>query len=199
MSNAVVSLPVQPRDSGVRNGGKKAYRAGLVAGVVYGKGVEPVNVQADPRDVAAALTTEFARNQVLSIEVGGKSYQCMLKDTQFDPVRRQMTHMDLYVVSPDQFVVLDVPVRPEGKAIGEKLGGMLQVASRTVRLRCRVKDIPAAVTHDVTKLQVGDQVYVDEMTAPEGCELVFKNKFPVIRIASRRGAKREDEAEAAAG
>lgn len=194
MANETTTLSAQRRDSSIRNGGKKAYRQGLIAGVVYGNGVEPFTVQADPRDVAAALTTRFGRNAVLNLEVEGETHLCMVKDTQFDPVRREITHMDLYVVTPEQTVTLEIPVKPSGQAIGQKLGGLLQVTSRTVKVRCAVKDIPEAVTHEVGPLQVGDQVYVDEMTAPEGCELVFKNRFPVIRIASRRGAVRQDAA-----
>jgi large subunit ribosomal protein L25 len=198
MANEVITLPAQSRDSSIRNGGKKAYRAGMVAGVVYGGGVEPFAIQADPRDIATVLTTEFGRNQVFEIDVDGKRHLCMAKDSQFDPVRRALTHMDFYVVKPEQVVLLDVPVKPEGRSLGEKLGGLLQITSRTVKVRCAVKDIPVAVTHEVSKLQVGDQVYVDELAAPEGCEIVYKHKFPVIRIAARRGAKRVDDAEATA-
>lgn len=194
MANQTVTLSAQRRDSSIRNGGKKAYRAGSIAGVVYGKGVEPFTVEVEPKAIAETLTTAYGRNAVFNLDVDGSSHLCMVKDTQFNPVRRELTHLDFYVVDPNQSITVDVPVEPVGKAIGEKLGGLLQITSRTVKVRCKVKDIPATVTHDVTDMQVTDQVYVDEMTAPDGCELVFKNRFPVIRIASRRGAKKGDAA-----
>ena len=193
MAENNVTLPAQRRDSSIRNGGKKTYREGMVAGVVYGKGTEPFTIKVDPRDLATALTTAYGRNAVITLDVDGETTNCMLKDTQFEPVRREITHFDLYVVTPEQSVLIDVPVEPVGKSVGEKLGGLMQVVSRTVKLRCAVKDIPVSVKHDVTKLQVTDQVYIDEMAAPEGCTLFYKNRFPVIRIASRRGAKKGEE------
>lgn len=198
MAENKVTLPAQSRDSSIRRGGKKTYRAGLVAGVVYGGGVEPFTIQVDPRDLATALTTPYGRNAVIELEVEGKTYSTMLKDTQFEAVRREITHFDLFIVSPEQTVLLDVPVKPVGRSAGEKLGGLLQVVSRTVKLRCAVKDIPEHIGHDVTALEVGDGVYVDEMTAPEGSTIVYKHRFPVIRVANRRGAKKAAEAEATA-
>ncbi len=198
MAENKISLPAQLRDSSLRRGAKKTYRAGLVAGVVYGPNTEPFTIKVDPRDLAIALTTPFARNAVIHLEVDGKTYQTMLKDTQFDVVRREITHFDLCVVTDDQKIVLDVPVRPVGRSAGEKLGGLLQIVSRNVKVACAVKDIPEAIEFDVTKLQVSDSVYVDEMTAPEGAEIRFKHRFPVILIAARRGAKKAEEEEVAA-
>ena len=188
MESEMPVLSADRRDSSLRNGGQKTYRAGLVPGVVYGGNVEPFTIQCDPRDVASVLKTSYGRNQVFTLAVDGEEHLCMLKETQFEPVRRELTHMDLYVVDPEQTVVVEVPVAPRGTSVGEKLGGLLQVVSRTLKVRCMVKDIPATVDHDVSDLQVGDAVYVDEFTAPAGGALVFKNRFPVIRIASRRGA-----------
>ena len=72
-----------------------------------------------------------------------------------------------------------------------KLGGLLQIVSRTVNVRCKVEDIPF-VEH-VTDVELSEAVYVDEMSAPDACSLEFKHRFPVIRIAARRGAKKQAE------
>lgn len=189
MSEAVI-LNAKHRDSSVKRSGKKSVRAGFIPGVVYGPNTEPFPINVDPKEVEVALTTEFGRNKVITVQVeGGASHLCMVKDTQFNPVRREMTHMDMYVVDPEQEVVVPVPVKPVGRSAGERLGGLLQVVSRTVNVRCKVKDIPVAVEHDVTDVELTEAVYVDEMSAPTDCSLVFKHRFPVIRIASRRGAK----------
>lgn len=197
MAENKVTLPAQTRDSSIRNGGKKTYRDGLVAGVVYGPDTEPFAIKVEPKALAAALTTSYARNAVIELELDGKTYSTMLKSTQFEPVRREITHFDLCVVDNEQTVVIDVPVNPTGRSAGEKLGGRMQIVSRTLKVACAVKDIPVAIEHDVTPLQVGEQVYVDEMSAPEGCEIRFKHKFPVILIAARRGVKAPGEGEAA--
>lgn len=195
MTEAVI-LKATHRDASVKRSGKKAVRAGFIPGVVYGPKTEPFPINVDPKEVEVALTTEYGRNKVITVEVeGGASHMCMVKDTQFNPVRREMTHMDMYVVDPEQEVVVPVPVKPTGRSAGEKLGGLLQIVSRTVNVRCKVKDIPVAVEHDVSDVELSEAVYVDEMSAPDACSVEFKHRFPVIRIAARRGAKMQAEEE----
>ena len=193
----ILSLQVQPRDASVRRSGKKLHRNGMIAGVVYGPKIEPISVQLEPKALHAILTTEYGRNAIFNLEVEGATHLCMVKDTQFDPVRREITHVDFYVVDLEQTVLLSVPVAAVGRSAGEKLGGLLQTPARELKVRCKVKDIPVNVPHDVTKMNLSDQVSVDQLAAPEGCEIVYKHRFPVIRIATRRGAVAAAAAEAA--
>lgn len=194
MATETPTLPAQSRDTSIKRGGKKTVEAGLIPGIVYGRKTDPFGVKCDLRDLEAVLTTNFGRNAVISLDLDGTTHSCMVKETQFDVIKRRITHVDFYVVEQEQTVTLDVPVEPVGKSEGEKLGGLLQIVSRTVKLSCKVKDIPPTVQHNVDALELGDAVYVDEMSAPEGCQLVFKNRFPVIRVAVRRGAVKETEA-----
>jgi len=185
-----LTLSAVPRPAGVKRGGAKTVRAGQIPGVVYGPAVAPFPVAVEPKDLSAVLATPHGANAVFHLDVEGVRHLCMVKDSQIDVVKRNVTHLDFYVVDPEQAIVVDVPVQPEGKSAGEKLGGLLQVVSRTVRVRCKVKDIPVAVTHDVSDVGLGDQVSIEQFTAPENTEFVFKHRFPVIRIAARRGGKK---------
>lgn len=189
------TLTAQTRDTSIKRGGKKTLQEGLIPGVVYGPKTEPVGVKCDLKDLHSVLTTNYGRNAVIALNIDGTSYNCMVKETQFDVVKRSITHVDFYVVEDEQSVTLDVPVEPVGKSAGEKLGGLMQVVSRTVKVNCKVKDIPPTVQHDVSDMELGEALYIDELTAPEGCELFFKNRFPVIRVAARRGAVAETEEE----
>ncbi|MFT4704019.1 MAG: large subunit ribosomal protein L25 [Bradymonadia bacterium] len=189
-----MTLEAQTREPGAKRASRKLVREGMIAGVVYGKNVEPFAVKVAPKALKSVLLTDMGRNNVFGISVDGKEHACMVKDTQFDPIRREITHVDFYVVTEEQSLVLDVPVKTVGRSEGERNGGLLQVVSRTVKIRCAVKNIPTAVEHDITAMDLAEQVYVDELTAPEGCELVFNHRFPVIKVATRRGAK-VDEAD----
>ncbi len=175
---------------------RRTRTAGEIPAVVYGAGSEATPVAVQPKAVKAVLSTPWGWNNVFQLAVDGKTYQCMVKDKQFDPVRRVLTHLDFYVVDSDQKIVVDVPVEPIGTAAGVRAGGRLQVTARVVRLRCAVKDIPATVQHDVTDVGLGATVYIDEITPPANCEFVYRNRFPVLRVARKRGAKAGDAAEA---
>lgn len=188
------------RREGTGKGPARRMRAeGLVPAIVYGEveGTIPVTVQ--PKALEAVLSTEYGFNNVFDLVVdGGEPLLCMVKERQFDSVRRAITHLDFLVVRPERYVAINVPVKPLGRSEGEKAGGRLMVVAREVKLRSQVKDVPAAVTHDVSALEISEQVYIDEITPPEGSEFIYRNRFPVLRVARKRGAKVADEDEGAA-
>jgi large subunit ribosomal protein L25 len=194
-----LTLAAQPRETTTKGARKQARRDGLVPGVAYGKGEEGISVYVDPKALKEILSTAYAFNNVFLLAIEGREpMQCMVKAHQIDPIRRHITHVDFYRVTDEQLILIDVPVEATGTAVGVKMGGRLQVVSRAVKLRCAVRDVPATVPHDVTKVQVGEAVYIDEITPPEGCEFMYRNRFPVIRVARKRGAKVVAETEDAA-
>lgn len=195
MSTEILTIAATTRAAGSRSKANSVRRAGRIPGVVYGQGGEATAVAIDPRQLEAILRTPTAFNSVFDVTVdGGAPVRCMLKEYQIDSVKRKMTHVDLYSVNPDQLITIQVPLSTVGKSAGERAGGLLQVVARVVRLRCAVKDIPATVPHDVTDAQLGDAIYIDQITPPAGSTFVFRNRYPVIRIARKRGAKAEGEA-----
>lgn len=184
------TLNAEVRDGAGKNVNRRVRAAGKLPGVLYGTGTESRGIVLDPKELTTLLSNPYGFNTVFHVSVdGGEKHLCMIKERQFDSVRRVLTHIDLFSVAPDRFVTVDVPVAPKGRSEGEKLGGRLTVVSRAVRIRCKVADIPEEVPHDITKLGLSEAVYIDEMTPPAGCEFVFRNRFPVIRIARKRGAK----------
>lgn len=202
MSVEPISLNAEARETGSKSRARSVRREGRIPGVVYGNGVEGVSVSVDPKELEVALRTEYGFNKVIALEVNGKTHRCMVREYQFDSVRRVMTHVDFLVIDDDQEVVVEVPVATTGKSEGVAMGGRLDIVSRAVKVRCKVKDIPSIIEHDVTKLQISEQVYIDEINEPEGCSFEFNHRFPVIRIARKRGARvgqaAEETTEAAA-
>lgn len=199
MSTERMTLAAKMREVGKKGINRRLRASGLIPAVVYGKGGAAQPVTVEPKALEEVLTTEYGFNNVFHLAVeGGETHLVMVKDRQFDPIRREITHLDFYTVDPEQVVEVNVPVRAVGVAAGVKMGGRLLIVARAVKVRAAVKNIPATVDHDVTAMQVSEAAYVDEMTAPEGCEFVFKNRFPVINIQRKRGAKAEAETEAPA-
>lgn len=200
MTEQANSLKATTRQAGAKSVVRAVRREGLIPGVVYGHDVKDVLVSVDPRGLEVVLRTEYAYNAVFNLEVDGKdTYQVMVRDLQFDSVRRVITHVDFKVVRNDERVVLEVPVQTTGTAKGVVKGGRLDIIRRSVKIVTTVSEIPVAVIHDVTKLEIGDQVYIDEMTEPEGSKFEFNHRYPVIRVARRRAAATDTESASTAG
>ncbi|MFB6263231.1 MAG: 50S ribosomal protein L25, partial [Bradymonadaceae bacterium] len=105
---------------------------------------------------------------------------------QFDPVKRELTHVDLMVVEPDREIVMDVPVEPRGEAEGEELGGRLQIMHPEVPVRCTPTTVPDSIPVDIEELGPNDTISASELDYPEGIEPEFKNDYAVLRIMMPR-------------
>lgn len=196
MTEQATSLQAISREAGAKSAARAVRRAGRVPAVVYGHDIKDVLISVEPREFEAMLRTDYAYNAVFDLVVDEKdTYHVMVRDMQFDSVRREVTHIDFKVVRDDERVVVEVPVRTTGTAKGVTKGGRLDIVRRSVKIVTTVSDIPVAVLHDVTPLEIGDQVYIDEMEEPEGSKFEFNHRYPVLRVARRRAAAAaEDDA-----
>lgn len=196
MSQTTIELNASPRTGGSKGAARSVRREGRIPGVVYGHGVQDVLVSVEPRELEATLRGEYAYNAVFNLVVdGGETYQVMVKDLQFNSVARVVTHVDFKVVKNEDKIVLEVPVVTTGVAVGVAKGGRLDIVRRSVKVATTVHEIPVSISHDVSAMEIGDQVYIDEMSEPEGGKFEFNHRYPVIRVARRRKAVAVAEAE----
>lgn len=187
MAETANNLKATTRNAGAKSVVRAVRREGLVPGVVYGHDIEGVLVSVDPRELESVLTTDYAYNAAFDLEIDGKdTHKVMVRELQFDSVRRVVTHVDFKVVQDDERVEVEVPVKTTGTAKGVVEGGRLDLVRRAVKIVTTVSNIPVAVIQDVTPLKIGDQIYIDEMEAPEGSTFMFNHRYPVIRVARRR-------------
>lgn len=187
MVDTANNLKATTRKAGAKSVVRAVRREGLVPGVVYGNDIEGVLVSVDPRELERVLKTEYAYNAAFDLEIDGKdSHKVMVRELQFNSVLRAVTHVDFKVVHDDERVEVEVPVKTTGTAKGVVEGGRLDIVRRSVKVVTTVANIPVAIIQDVTPLKIGDQIYIDEMEAPEGGEFLFNHRYPVVRVARRR-------------
>lgn len=189
------SIQVESRTETGKSAARAARRSGLVPGVCYGPTQEPFNFTIAPDEINRVLFSDTGRNSVMSFELGGSSHTVMVWDLDRDPIKRNPTHVDFRVVKPDDVVVVEVPVRTEGVAIGMEFGGSLTPVRRTVKVRCTVKEIPLALVHDVTNLNLGENVLASELAPPENGEIVYKSDFVVLQMLAPRAVEEVVEVE----
>jgi large subunit ribosomal protein L25 len=200
MANSI--LDVEPRIRTGKGGSRKVRRDGLVPAVVYGKGVEALNLRVDPKALQQAIATEAGLNTLITLKGDGPfdGKVVILKDTQIDAIRREIQHVDFLAIDLQKKIAVMVPVQPRGKSVGEKEGGTLQMVRHELEVFCLPTKIPTAIEVDVTALQVGDSVHIDEVTLPAGVEVPHDVNFTVLTVVGRMAEEVEGaEAEAVVG
>jgi large subunit ribosomal protein L25 len=188
-------LDVSGREPGGSRSVRRLRREGLVPGVLYGGGGDPLTFAVDERVLRHALA---ARGAVLEVAIdGGRPTPAVLKEQQRDPVRGQTVHLDLVRVRLDQAIQAQVPIELVGgeASPGVRDGGVLEHVTHEVTVEALPTAIPESITHDVSEMSIGDTLLLEAITAPEGVTLLGDPQEIVIATLSPPRLRTEGDEE----
>lgn len=168
-----ITLTVTPRD--VR--GKKVAKLrkeGLVPGVVYGHGFEPIPVQVESV-VLEKTYREAGKHHPVHLTIDGKKKIAMVKDVEHEPVKRALRHVSFHAVKANEPVIAEVPIHliGEGESEAEKAGLIVLQALDKIEVKALPMDLPDAVEISIVELkEAGEKVTLADAKLPEGVEFV---------------------------
>jgi large subunit ribosomal protein L25 len=184
-------LTAQKRILVGRNAIKKIKASGMVPGVIYGSGQEPVNLQISGRELLNLLSRASGENILVELEiVDGSEKQnalAMIQEIQHHPLQREIVHVDFHAVSANETVSAEVPIETAGEAIGVKVsGGLLEHILRYLEVECLPRDLPQVIEVDVTNLDIGQSIHVRELNLPAGVEAMTDGEQTVVAVVEPR-------------
>ena len=171
---------------------------GLVPGVFYNSKGENISFTVDNMALGKAFEkVRYSKMLELLIDVDGKveKRNALFKKLVSHPVKRRYDHVDFIGIDLDKEVQVTIPVETTGRAKGVVLGGKLEILQERVLVRCLPTVIPDSVVVDVTELNIGEKIFVDQLVLPEGVKAVYDRNYPVLTIQTARGAKTGEEEE----
>jgi len=172
--------------------GRRLRRAGKIPAVIYGPGVDqPRSVAVTARDLVAILNKPDGMNRTIDLLAGEERLPVVVKDYQIDAISRAILHCDFLALKDDVPVEVEVPVRTTGRSLGEETGARLFLARREIKVRCLPGQIPEILTVDVSQMDIGDVVYVDQVPYPEGVRPTYKARYPVIVVQKAKAVEEE--------
>lgn len=183
-----ITFNVTVRDRTGKGGAREARRNGLVPGVLYGGGQDPVAINLKQNEVIKAINTGQFLASTATLVHEGKKQLVIPQAIQMHPVTDQPQHVDLYRVRADQTITVEVAVNflNEEKSPGLKKGGALNVVRHAVELNVRADSIPDSLEADLTGLDIGDNVKISNITLPEGAEPTITDRdFTIASIVGR--------------
>jgi large subunit ribosomal protein L25 len=193
------TLQAEVRASRGKGPARRLRAEGKILGVFYGPGVQPTSLTLSPKDLTQALRGERGRNVVFKLSVDGKDELAMVKDLTTDPVTQELLHIDLYRISEDKVLEVNVPFHTTGRAAGVVQGGVMNITRRTLPIRTTPANIPVSIDVDVTHLELKGTISVEEIEFPEGVECLLRPKLTLaIILEPRKATAAEEEEEAAA-
>ena len=185
---AAFELAGEPRAQLGRTDARRLRKAGKVPAVMYGGGEAPEALVLDHNALRNQMSREAFYTSILTLKIGPKAQQVVVKSVERHPAKPQIMHMDFQRVREDVEITLNVPIHFTGEleAKGVKdQGGVVDHLMTDVEVRCLPRYLPEFLTLDVTNLELNQIYHLSDIKLPEGVTLVALaggNDYPVVAV-----------------
>ncbi|MFD1709700.1 50S ribosomal protein L25/general stress protein Ctc [Ottowia sp. GY511] len=181
---------------------RRLRNAGKVPGIVYGGEGEPQLIELDHNALWQALKKEAFHSSILDMDLGGKSGKVLLRDLQVHPFRQQVLHIDFQRVSAKQKIHMKVPLRYTGEEESTAVKtdkALVNHILTELEVSCLPADLPEAIEVDLSKLEKGQTLTLNDITLPKGVEAVLHGHKAedTVLVSVVAPAAAEPEADAA--
>ena len=201
MAGKIPDLEAIERTGTGKGAARQARRDGMVPGVAYGGGIDPLPIQIPRNKLLKRLKAGRFMSTLFNLKVEGhEDVRVICRDVQRHVVKDLPTHLDLMRLRRTSQINLFIPIEfvNEDTAPGIKQGGVLTIVRPEIELIVTAGDIPEKIEIDLSALNIGDVVTISSVNLPEGAKPTIDRDFVIANISAPRGlAASSDEDEAA--
>lgn len=187
------------REGTGKGAARQARRDGLVPGVVYGGGADPVAINVKFNELFKQLKAGKFLSTLFNLKIEGQEdVRVICRNVQRDVVKDLPTHLDLMRLNRTSRVNLFIPVvfTNEETSVGLKKGGTLTAVRTEIELKVTAGNIPEAIEIDLENLDIGDVVNISDVTLPEGSRpMITDRDFVIANISAPSSLKSEGDDE----
>jgi large subunit ribosomal protein L25 len=195
------TIQAEPREDFGKNASRRLRHGGRIPAVVYGGGGQAIPVTLDPKAITQVLYSEAGHNTVLTLEITGRApARVLLSDWQVDPVDGGLLHVDLFRISADTRLKLNIPVHLTGEPYGVKTeGGILEFVTREIEIECLPDDIPEHITVDISEFKIGRNLRASELPLGARVKLLTDPTRMVAHVVALKAEEEKPAEEAVPG
>jgi large subunit ribosomal protein L25 len=189
------TIECEPRQSGINP--RKLRRMGKLPAVLYGhEGTESVSLSLPLTLAERMLSAVEVNNTLINVKVPELSLNCqsLLRDVQTHPWKSDLYHLSFFAISGQDSVTVTVPLNFVGEPVGVKQeNGSLDLVLNSLELQCEPQGIPESIEIDISQLNVGDAIHVNELTLPKGVTSSGEGNRVVASVLAPSGSSVSDE------
>lgn len=196
MAGELPDLHAHVRTGTGKGAARQARRDGMVPGIVYGGGVDPLAINIPFNTLLTRLRKGRFLATLFNLKVDGhEDVRVICRNVQRDVVKDLPTHLDLMRLRRTSRINLFIPVEfiNHEACPGLKKGGVLTIVRQEVELNVVAGEIPDHLTVDLTGLVVGDTITISAVTLPKGTKTVIDRDFVVANISAPSGLRASDD------
>ncbi len=204
-----LSLNVELREVVGKGASRRLRRLeDLVPAIIYGgktggNARKPTNITMKANELKKALENEAYYSSIITLNIGEKTEQVVLKDMQRHPARDHVMHADFLRVSKSTILKSHLPVHfinedicPAVKTGGAKINHQMT----SIDVICAAGDLPQFIEIDLAEAEVGTTIHLSDVKFPKGVQSLALSHGPdhdtaVVSLFTPKGVA-EDEEEA---
>ena len=180
MTSSYYKLNVENRPITGKKTAKKLRNKGIIPGVLYFKGEEPIQIEVDKLVMYHAL---HSGQRIYEIDVAGTTQYVMIKEMQYHPVTDALIHIDFMRVRRSEKINISVPIMLIGESLGVKEGGVISQSLTQIEIECLPTDVPEQIELDVTDLEMNSSYSVaDVKIKDEEITIISEQELNVVSI-----------------
>ena len=194
------NIIAEKRDDLGKGASRRLRHAGLVPGIVYGTGQDPVSFQLKHTEIEKKLLNEAFYSSILTLTIDGNEESVVLKDMQRHPAKSRIMHLDLLRIDKTHKLTMNVPLHflNEDTCIGVKDGGSVNHHMSDLEVTCLAADLPEFIAIDMADVELDATIHLSDLTIPEGVEISSlihggDDSLPVASVHIRKAALIEED------
>jgi large subunit ribosomal protein L25 len=181
----------------------------LVPGIIYGGKVggnarKPTNVTLQAKELRKALENEAFYSSVITLNIGDKPEQVVLKDMQRHPAKGHVMHADFLRVSKTTVLKAQLQVHMINEDIcpAVKVGGATPyLLMPLIEISCAAGDLPEFIEIDLAEVEAGQAIHLSDIKFPEGVESIelakgAEHDTVVVSLVAPKASTEDTEEEA---
>ena len=199
MAGKIPDFEAQLRTDTGKGAARQARRDGLVPGVVYGGGEDPIAINVPFNVLLKRLKAGRFLSTLFNLKVEGKDdVRVICRNVQRHVVKDLPTHFDFMRLKQTTKINLFIGIEfiNEDECPALKAGGILVPVRNEVELMVTAGDIPEILTVDLTGLEIGDTITISSITLPSGAKATIDRDFVIANLqapASLTSAEDEED------
>jgi large subunit ribosomal protein L25 len=149
---------------------RRIRKSGRIPAVIYGRSGKSVSIDLDAVEFVKG-TKGISESTIVKVELGDKSYDAFVKDTQRNIIDGNILHIDFYEVESGVALRAKVSLIFNGNPIGVRDGGMLETPLHEIEIECLPKDLPERIDIDISNLKANQSMHVRDIPLAPGIKL----------------------------
>lgn len=165
----------------------RARKEGKIPAVVYGNKVAPQMVWVDFLTFAKVHAVA-GESSIISLSLPKGKKSVIVQELEHDAMSNRVSHIDFFEVSMDQELEARIPLEfiNESPAVRE-MGGILVKTLEEVEVTCLPKDLPHAITIDLSILKdFSTHVQVKDLVLPKGVKILTDELTTIVLVEAPR-------------